>query len=58
MLLDKRKFNSSSETTNQLIYSRPNHEYYVETEMRKANSFALDAMGHSFPNLYQSSLHQ
>ncbi len=58
MLLDKRKFDSSSETTNQLIYSRFNHEYYVETEMGKADSFVSDAVKHSFLNLYQFSLHR
>ncbi len=58
MLLGKRKFDSSSGTTNRLIYSRPNHEYYAETEMGKADSFASDAVGHPFPNLYQSSLHR
>ncbi len=58
MLLGKRKFDSSSGTTNRLVYSRLNHEYYAETEMRKADSFASDAVGHSFPNLYQSSLHR
>ena len=58
MLLGKRKFHSSSGTTNRLVYSRPNHKYYAETEMGKADSFASDAVGHPFPNLYQSSLHR
>ena len=58
MLLDKRKFHSSSKTTNRLIYFRLNHKYYVETEMEKADSFVSEAVRHSFLNLYQSSLHR
>ena len=55
MLLWKRKFTSSSEMINQLIYL--NHEHYTETDMREADKFVSDAVRHYFLNLYQSSLH-
>ena len=58
MLLNKRKFSSSSGTTNRLVYSCPNYEHYAEGGMGEAERFASDAVGHPFPNLYQSSLHR
>ena len=58
MLLYKRQLASSNGTANRLVYSRPNHERYAKTKMGEADKFASDAVGHPFPNLYQSSLHR
>lgn len=58
ILLTKRKFASSGGTTNRLVYSCLICEHYAEGGIGEAERFALDAVGHPFPNLYQSSLYR
>jgi len=52
MLLSECKLASLNRTTNRLVYSRANQERHAEIEIRGVDEFALDTVGHPFPNLY------